>query len=115
DGLVGKAHGERGAALDAGRAVAQNPVEPAPEFVDDAPDALVGQRVLVAGLGGRQQPEIFQPLVADQGLRQLGDALNHIDEIEHHAAFGTHYEVEVTQADVEIDHHDALPALGKRG
>ena len=108
------AHGERGAAFDAGRAVAQDPVEPAPELGDDAADALVGQRVLVPRLRGRQQPEIFQPLVADQRLRQLGDALHHVDEVEHHAAFGAHHEVEVAQADVEIDHHDVLPALRKR-
>ena len=84
------------------------------ELGDDAADALVGQRILVAGLRGRQQPEIFEALVADQGLRQLGDALHHVDEVEHHAAFGAHHEIEVAQADVEIDHHDVLPALGKR-
>ncbi|MEH2577241.1 hypothetical protein V1272_006576 [Bradyrhizobium sp. AZCC 1708] len=67
-------------------------------------------RVCEAG----QQPEIFQPLVADQGLRQLGDTLHHVDEVEHHAAFGAHHQIEVAQADIEIDHHDALPALRKR-
>ena len=82
---------------------------------DDPADALVGQRVLVPGLGGRQQPQILQPLVADQRLLQLGDALHHVDEVEHHAAFGAHHQIEVAQADVEIDDDDALPALGKCG
>ena len=77
-------------------------------------DALVGQRVLVSGLRGRQQPQIFETLVADQGLRQLGDALHHIDEVEHHPALGAHHEIKVAQADVEIDDHDVLPALRKR-
>ena len=57
DGGVGEAHGERGAALDAGRAVADHPVEFAAQLLDDAGDALLGQRILVAGLRGRQQPQ----------------------------------------------------------
>ena len=81
---------------------------------DDAADALVGQRVLVAGLRRRQQPQIFQPLVADQRLRQLGDALHHVDQVEHDAAFGAHHEVEVAQADVEIDHARPSAPLRQR-
>ena len=50
DGLVGKAHGEHGAALDAGRAVAYDIIETAAHLRNDAADAFVGQRVLVAGL-----------------------------------------------------------------
>ena len=84
------------------------------QIVDDLADALFGQRVLVAGLRGRQQPEILQPLVADQRLRQLCDALHHVDEVEHDAAFGAHDEVEVAQADVEIDDHDLVAALRQR-
>ncbi len=61
--------------------------------------------------GGRQQPEILEPLVADQRLRKLRDALHHVDEVEHDAAFGPHHEVEVAQADVEIDDDDLVAAL----
>ena len=78
---------------------------------DDAADALVGQRILVAGLRGRQQPQILQPLVADQRLRELGDALHDIDEVEHDAPFGAHDEIEIAQADVEVDDDDLLAAF----
>ena len=67
-------------------------------------------RVCEAGSSQR----LLQALVADQGLRQLGDALHDVDEVEHHAAFGAHHEIEVAQSDVEVDHHDALSALRKR-
>ena len=77
-------------------------------------DALVGQRVLVAGLRGGQQPERVEALVADQRLLELGDALHDVDEIEHHAPFRAHHEVEIAQADVEVDDHDLLAALRQR-
>ena len=70
-------------------------------------DALCGQRVLVAGLRGRQQRQRLDALVADQRLRQLGVALHDVDEVEHDAALGAHHEVEVAQADIEIDDHHA--------
>ena len=76
---------------------------------DDPADALFGERVLVAGLRGRQQPQILQPLVADQRLRQFGDALHDVDQVEHHAALGAHHQIEVAQADVEVDHRHASP------
>ena len=74
----------------------------------------VGQRVLVAGLRGRQQRQVVHPLVADQRLRQLGVALDHVDQVEHDAPLGPHHQVEVAQPDVEIDHDDGLPALRQR-
>jgi len=82
DRLVGKAHGEHGAPLDAGGAVAQHPVKALAKLGDDAPDTFFRQCVLVLGLRGRQQRQVFQPLVADQRLRQLGVALDHVDEVE---------------------------------
>ena len=78
-------------------------------------DAFVGQRVLVAGLRGRQQRQRVDALVADQRLRQLGVALHDIDQVEHHAALGTHHQVQVAQADVEIDHDHVLALLRQRG
>ena len=74
-------------------------------------DALLGQRVLVPGLRGRQQPQSVETLVADQGLRQLGDALHDVDQIEHDAPFGAHHEIEIAQADVEIHDDDLLSGL----
>ena len=77
-------------------------------------DALFGQRILVAGLRGRKQPQILQALVSDQGLRQLGVALHHIDEVKHHAPLRAHYEIEVAQSDVKIHDNDLLAILGER-
>ena len=74
----------------------------------------VGERVLVARLRGRQQAELVEPLVADERLRQLGVALDDVDEVEDDAPLGAHHEVEVAQADVEIDHHDLVAALRQR-
>ena len=50
DGGIGIAHRQRGAALDPGRTVADDPVEFLPQLVNDFGDAVFGQRVLVAGL-----------------------------------------------------------------
>jgi hypothetical protein len=48
-------HGQRGAALDAGGAVADHPVEFLAQLVHDARHALLRERVLVARLRGRQR------------------------------------------------------------
>ena len=111
EGAVGKAHGETCAFLDAGGTVADDPVEFFAEFLDDTGDACLGQGVLVAGLAGGEQAEGLDPLVADQGLGELGFALNDVDEIEHDAAFGAEDQIEVAQADVEIDDDGFLPGL----
>src|SRR6185437_1597200 len=41
-------------------------------------------------------------------------ALHHVDEVEHHAALGAEHEVEVAQADVEIDDRDLPTVLRER-
>ena len=75
----------------------------------------LGQRILVAGLRGRQQPQGLDALVADERLRELRHALHHVDQVEHHSALGAHHQIEVTQADVEIDHGDLLAGLREGG
>ena len=107
-------HRQRGAALDAGGAVANDPVEFGAQFVDHLGDTLVGQRVLVAGLRCRQEIQILQALVADQRLRQFCDTVDDIDQVEHDAALGAQHQVEIAQADVEVDDDDLLAVLGKR-
>jgi hypothetical protein len=102
------------AALDAGRAVADHPVELLLELGHHPGDALLGERVLVARLRGRQDRQRVEPLVADQRLGELGVALHDVDEVVDDAALGPHHEVEVAQADVEIDDDDVLPPLRER-
>ena len=111
---VGVAHRQRGAALDAGRAVADHPVEPFPQLIDHPLHAVGGERVLIAGLRGGQERKIVDALVADQRLGKLGVALHDVDQVEHHAPFRAHDQVEVAQPDVEIDHHDVLALLRQR-
>ncbi len=101
--------------LDAGRAVADHPVELFAQFGENARDAFLRERILVARLGRRQQREVFEPLVADQRLRELRVALYHVDEIVDDAPLGAHDEIKVAQADVEIDDHDLLAALCDSG
>jgi hypothetical protein len=54
---IGESHRQRCAALDAGRAVADHSIEFTAQLLDHAGDALLGQRILVAGLRGRQEPQ----------------------------------------------------------
>src|SRR5690606_4325280 len=51
-----------------------------------------------------------EALVLDQRLPQRGLALGDVDEVVHHAALAAHDQVEVAQADVEVDHDDLLAA-----
>src|SRR5690606_2432693 len=69
--------------------------------------AFNGQSVLVAGLGRRQDIQIPDTLVLDQGLAQAGFAIDHIDEDVNHSALAVHDDVEVAHANIEV-HHDRL-------
>ncbi len=110
DGRVGVAHGERRAPLDAGRAVADDPIEERPELADYAVDAVLGERVLVPRLRGGEQEERIDALVANERLRQLGHALDDVDQVVDHAPLGPHEEIEIAQADIEVDDGDPLAA-----
>src|SRR4029077_2405138 len=48
-------------------------------------------------------------------LSRLSVALGAFEEVEHPPPLGAHDEIEVAQADIEVDHHDALPGLRQRG
>ena len=85
------------------------------QLAHDAGHALTRERVLVAGLRGGEQVQRVDPLVADQGLRQLGIALGDVDEVVDDPTLGAHDKVEVAQAHVEIDDHDPLTPLRQRG
>ncbi|KAG1243681.1 hypothetical protein G6F65_022255 [Rhizopus arrhizus] len=60
-------------------------------------------------------------LVLDQRLVEGGFALDHIDEVVHHATLAAHDEVEIAQADIEVDdsglvapHREARGKTGAR-
>jgi hypothetical protein len=81
----------------------------------DLLDAFFGQGVLVAGLRGGQDEEVVAVLVLDQGLVEVGLAVDHVDQVVHHAALAAHDEVEVAQADVEVDHRGLEAAQREAG
>ena len=111
--LIGKIQRKQRALFDAGGAVTQDVIEFFREFLDDLGDPFLGQRILVLGLGRRQDGERLNALVADQRLAQPRFALNDIDDVKDHAPFDTHNEVKVAQAHIEINHHRLLAALRK--
>jgi hypothetical protein len=118
-GVVGVVHGHMGAMFDPRRGVADDVVEALPQVLQDLADALLGQGVLVPGLGGRQDIEGIAPLVTDQGLIDIRLAIDDVDEVIDHPPLAPHDEVEVAQAHVEVDDHGAVPTLsqahGQRG
>src|SRR3982074_3551755 len=90
DSLVRIAHRKGRTPLDARRTVAENPVKVGSQVGDNPPGPLVRQGVLVPGLGRGKQPQILQPLIANESLRELCHALHHVDEVEHNPAFRPH-------------------------
>ena len=78
-------------------------------------DAVLGQRLLVAGLTGGQHVEILQALVLDQRLVQRGVAVDDVDEVVDYPALAAHDEIQVTQADIEVDDDGFVPSQGESG
>jgi hypothetical protein len=73
------------------------------EVVNDFANPFFGKRFFVAGLRGRQDVEVFDALILDKRLVEVGFSIDNIDEVVNDAAFDTHDEVKVAQADVKID------------
>ena len=115
DRAVGEIERGERAVLDAGRAVADDVVELLLQLLHHPLDALALQRVLVARLRGREDEEVVVPLVLDQRLVEVGVAVDDVDEVEHDAALAAHHQVEVAQADVEIDDHGLVAAQRQAG
>jgi hypothetical protein len=85
------------------------------QFLQHLFDAFFGQRVLVAGLRGGQHVQVVAVLVLDQRLGQRGFAVDDIDQVINDAAFATHDQVEVAQADVEVDDGGLEATQGETG
>src|SRR5574343_158046 len=114
--FVGEGQRHHRAVFDAGRRVADHVVEGHVfEFLEDFLDPGFGQRILVAGLRGRQHEQIVAVLVLDHRLGQRRFAVDHVDQVIDHAAFAAHDQVEVAQADVEVDHGRLETAQGEAG
>jgi hypothetical protein len=78
-------------------------------------DTFFGQRVLVAGLRSGQDEEIavLAVLVLDQRLGERRFAVEDIDQVIDDAALAAHDQVEVAQADVEIDDGSLVTPQGE--
>ena len=114
DGFVSVVERHQRALFDAGGAVADDVFEVHRlEVVDDFADAFFGEGVFVAGLRGGQDVEVFDALVFDERLFQAGFAVDDVDEVVNDAAFDAHDEVEVAQADVEVDDAGFQPFQGE--
>ena len=70
---------------------------------------------LSACLRGWQQVKRLHALVADQRLGQFRFALDNVDEVVDDAPFRAHDEIEIAQADVEIDDDDLVAVLRQSG
>ena len=66
-----------------------------PQFADDLVDAFDGERVLVprCDAGSSDDASIR---CAGSAPGRVSAALHHVDQIKHHAALGSHHEIEVT-------------------
>src|SRR4029079_14473188 len=93
---------------NARRTIADDPIEEWPKLADDALDAVLGQRIFVARLRGGKEEQRVDPFVANKRLSELRGPLHDVNQVVDHASFRAHEEVEIAQADVEIDHRDSL-------
>jgi hypothetical protein len=83
------------------------------ELLEHLLDAVLGQRVLVARLRGGEDEQVVAVLVLDQRLVQARLAIDDVDQVVHDATLAAHDEVEVAQADVEVDDRGLEAAQGE--
>ena len=113
-GAVGEIHREARAFLDAGGRIADDVVEAVfGQLLQHALDAFLVERFLVARLRGREHVQRVEAFVLDQRLLERALLMDHVDEVVDDAPLATHDQVEVAQADVEVDHCDFLAASGQ--
>ena len=113
---VGVVHGHARAVFNASGRVTHDVVEAHGAQLDqDLVHPTRGEGVLVAGLAGSEHEQVVTVFVLDQGLVQMGVALDDVDQVVHHAALTAHGEVEVSEPDVEVDDHRFVPEQGQTG
>src|SRR5690606_26021499 len=114
DGTIGEVHREVRALFDSGGRIADDVLEAVgAHLVEHAPYPFLRQRIPVARLRRSAHDQRLDARVLDQRLLERAFALDDVDEVVHHAPFAPHDEVEIAQADVEVDHGDAMPPPGQ--
>ncbi len=104
--FVGKGQGHDRAALDACRRITDHIVEAHVfELLENLFDAFLCQCLLVTSLRSREYEKVpaFAVLILDQRLGECCFAVQHIDKVIDDTAFTTHDQIEVAQADVEVN------------
>ena len=112
-GIVREIHRHPGTMFDTGRRIADDVVELVARLVDHLGDLLELEYVLGLCLGTRQLVERVAAVIADDRLLERDLAVHDIDDIEQHALLVAEQEVEVAQADIEIDDQGPVTAFGK--
>ena len=113
-GLLGPGHCILEALLYACRAVDNDEVERAFQFVGYRLHALRSHCRLVPGLGRRQQREVLDVLVTYQGFVRVHHAVHNIDQVMEYPAFQAEHQVQVAKADVRVDQRNTGAHHGKR-
>jgi hypothetical protein len=109
-------HGHQRAAFNAGGRVADDELEVhGGQVVQHLLHAFLRQGFLVSGLRGGQHEQVFALLVLDQGLVQIGFALDDIDEVIDHAALAAHDQIEIAQTHIEVNHCGLVAAQCEAG
>ena len=109
-------HGHQGSGFDAGGGVTHNEFKiHSDQVIEYFFNAFLSQCVLVAGLGRRQNIQVFTLFVFDERLVQIGFTGDHVNQVIHHAAFATHDQVQVAQAHIKVDHRGFVSAQGQAG
>jgi hypothetical protein len=110
---VGRGHGVAKASFDAGGRVDHEPVEVRANLVGQALHVLGRDGGLVARLGGRDEVQVGQALILDHRLTEFAAPLDDVDQVVDDAVLQSHDDVEVAQADVGVDAHDAQARGGQ--
>src|SRR3546814_13581537 len=83
--------------------------------LEHAAHPFLRERVLVARLRGGKDVEAGDALVLDQRLTQPGLAVDDVDEVVDDAALAPHHQVEVAEAEIEVDDHRLVPPQRQPG
>ena len=117
DGFVGKIQCHQRALFDTGGRIADDEFKThlAGQRVQYFFHAFFGQRVFVACLRGRQDEQFVAMFVFNQSLVEGGFPLDDVDQVVYHAAFAAHNQIQVAQADVEVDNGGFMAAECQTG
>ncbi len=100
--------------LDAGRRIADDVVEAfVGELLQHALDAFLVSASLSRVCDAASTNRVSKRLSLISACFSVHSLVDHVDEVVHHAPLAAHDQIEIAQADVEVDHRDLLAAPGE--